>query len=87
MAKLNKITKLALEWHSDGLDNNQVVDNVTDTLMYDWLEEVEADLSDRQDTRLEMLIRSIVMDNIDWDAIADADKELRAYNEAKFELN
>ena len=79
MAKLNKIT--------DGLDNNQVVDNVTDTLMYDWLEEVEADLSDRQDTRLEMLIRSIVMDNIDWDAIADADKELRAYNEAKFELN
>lgn len=87
MAKLNKITKLALEWHSDGLDNNQVVDNVTDTLMYDWLEEVEADLSDRQDTRLEMLIKSIVMDNIDWDAIADADKELRAYNEAKFELN
>lgn len=87
MAKLNKITKLALEWHSDGLDNNQVIDNVTDTLMYDWLEEVEADLSDRQDTRLEMLIKSIVMDNIDWDAIADADKELRAYNEAKFELN
>lgn len=87
MAKLNKITKLALEWHSDGLDNNQVVDNVTDTLMYDWLEEVEADLSDRQDARLEMLIKSIVMDNIDWDAIADADKELRAYNEAKFELN
>lgn len=87
MAKLNKITKLALEWHSDGLDNNQVVDNVTDTLMYDWLEEVEADLSDRQDTRLETLIKSIVMDNIDWDAIADADKELRAYNEAKFELN
>lgn len=87
MAKLNKITKLALEWHSDGLDNNQVVDNVTDTLMYDWLEDVEADLSDRQDARLEMLIRSIVMDNIDWDAIADADKELRAYNEAKFELN
>ena len=87
MAKLNKITKLALEWHSDGLDNNQVVDNVTDTLMYDWLEEVEADLSDRQDTRLEMLIKSIVMDNIDWDAIADADKELRAYNEAKFQLN
>ena len=87
MAKLNKITKLALEWHSDGLDNNQVVDNVTDTLMYDWLEEVEADLSDRQDTRLETLIKSIVMDNIDWDAIADADKELRAYNEAKFELH
>lgn len=87
MAKLNKITKLALEWHSDGLDNKQVVDNVTDTLMYDWLEEVEADLSDRQDTRLEMLIRSIVMDNIDWDAIEAADKELRAYNEAKFELN
>ena len=87
MAKLNKITKLALEWHSDGLDNNQVVDNVADTLMYDWLEDVEADLSDRQDARLEMLIKSIVMDNIDWDAIADADKELRAYNEAKFELN
>lgn len=87
MAKLNKITKMALEWHSDGLDNNQVIDNVTDTLMYDWLEEVEADLSDWQDTRLEMLIKSIVMDNIDWDAIADADKELRAYNEAKFELN
>ena len=87
MARVNKVTKLALEWHSDGQDNKQVLDNVTDTVMYDFLDEFELDLSDRQDARLEMLIRSIVMDNIDWDVLELADAELRDYNEAKFERN
>ena len=87
MARVNKVTKLALEWHSDGQDNKQVLDNVTDTVMYDFLDEFELDLSDRQDARLEMLIRSIVMDNIDWDVLELADAELRDYNQAKFERN
>lgn len=87
MARVNKVTKLALEWHSDGQNNKQVLDNVTDTVMYDFLDEFELDLSDRQDARLEMLIRSIVMDNIDWDVLELADAELRDYNQAKFERN
>ena len=87
MARVNKVTKLALVWHQDGCDNKQVLDNVADTVMYDFLDEFELDLSDRQDARLEMLIRSIVMDNIDWDVLELADKELRDYNEAKFERN
>ena len=84
---MNKVTKMALDWHADGCTNSQVVDNVASTIMYDWLEDTELDLSDRQDARLEMLIRTIVMDNINWDALDEADKELRAYNEAKFERN
>ena len=80
---MNKLTKMALEWHSDGLDDSHVLDNVADTVMYDFLEEYEIDLSDREDAKLEMLLRSIISENIDWDAFIAADKEVRDYNDAK----
>lgn len=80
---MNKITKLALEWHSDGITDKQVIDNVTDTIMYDFLEEYEIDLSDHDDAKLEMLLRSIVIDNIDWEAIEEADRDARDYADAK----
>ena len=80
---MNKLTKMALEWHSDGLDDKRVLDNVADELMYDLLEEYGIELSDREEPRLEMLLRSIVSENIDWDALRAADSEARAYNDAK----
>ena len=80
---MNKLTKMALEWHSDGLNDKHVLDNVADELMYDLLEEYGIELSDREEPRLEMLLRSIVSENIDWDALRAADSEARAYNDAK----
>lgn len=79
----NKLTKMALEWHSDGLDNGRVVDNVLDEVLYDFLEDYGIELSDRQEPRLEMLLRSIISENIDWDALIEADKEARDYDDAK----
>lgn len=80
---INKLTKIALEWHSDGLDDGRVLDNVLDTVLYDFLEEYGIELSDREEPKLEMLLRSIIMENIDWDELAEADQEARDYEDAK----
>lgn len=80
---INKLTKLALEWHSDGLDDNHVLDNVADTVLYDFLDEYGIELSDREEPRLERLIKSIVSENIDWSVLELADADARDYNDAK----
>lgn len=80
---MNKLTKQALEWHSDGLDDGRVLDNVLDEVLYDFLEEYGIELSDREEPRLEMLLRSIISENIDWSALEDADREARDYEDAR----
>ena len=80
---MNKLTKMAQEWHSDGLSDIRVVDNVLDEVLYDFLEEYGIELSDRQEPRLEMLLRSIITENIDWQALEAADAEARDYLDAK----
>ena len=78
-----QLTKMALEWHSDGLDNGRVLDNVLDEVLYDFIEKYDLELSDRQEPKLEMLLRSIISENIDWDALSEADAEARDYDDAK----
>lgn len=80
---MNKLTKLALEWHSDGLEDKQVLDNVLDEVLYDFLDKYGLELSDREEPRLEMLLRSIISENIDWDALAEADMEAKDYADAR----
>lgn len=79
----NKLTKLALQWHSDGLEDKQVLDNVLDDVIYDILEEYGIELSDREEPRLETVLRSIIDENIDWEALREADIEARDYQDAK----
>jgi hypothetical protein len=74
---------MALEWHSDGLDDKRVLDNVLDEVLYDFLDKYDLELSDREEPRLEMLLRSIISENIDWDALREADEEACAYDDAK----
>lgn len=74
---------MALEWHSDGLDDKRVLDNVLDEVLYDFLDKYGLELSDREEPRLEMILRSIISENIDWDALREADVEARAYDDAK----
>ena len=78
-----QLTKMALEWHSDGLDDKRVLDNVLDEVLYDFLDKYGLELSDREEPRLEMLLRSIISENIDWDAIAEADMEAKDYADAR----
>lgn len=78
-----QLTKMALEWHSDGLDDKRVLDNVLDEVLYDFLDKYGLELSDREEPRLEMILRSIISENIDWDALREADVEARAYDDAK----
>ena len=78
-----QLTKMALEWHRDGLDDKRVLDNVLDEVLYDFLDKYGLELSDREEPRLEMILRSIISENIDWDALREADVEARAYDDAK----
>lgn len=78
-----QLTKMALEWHGDGLDDKRVLDNVLDEVLYDFLDKYGLELSDREEPRLEMILRSIISENIDWDALREADVEARAYDDAK----
>lgn len=80
---VNKLTKLALDWHSDGIEDTRVLDNVVDEVVYDFLEEYGIELSDREEPRFEMLLRSIISENINWDALREADQEARDYADAK----
>ena len=77
------LTDLALKWHSDGMDDSRVLDNVLDDVLYDIIEKYDLELSDREEPKLEMLLRSIISENIDWDALREADEEASAYNDAK----
>lgn len=77
-----RLTKMALEWHSDGLDDKRVLDNVLDEVLYDFLDKYGLELSDREEPRLEMLLRSIISENIDWEELRAADDEARDYNDA-----
>ena len=78
-----QLTKMALEWHSDGLDDKRVLDNVLDEVLYDFLDKYGLELSDREEPRLEMLLRSIISENIDWEELRAADDEARDYDDAK----
>lgn len=80
---VNKLTKLALDWHSDGIEDTRVLDNVVDEVIYGFLEEYGIELSDREEPRFEMLLRSIISENINWDALREADQEARDYADAK----
>lgn len=80
---VNKLTRLALDWHSDGIEDTRVLDNVVDEVIYDFLEEYGIELSDREEPRFEMLLRSIISENINWDALREADQEARDYADAK----
>ena len=80
---MNKLTKAALDWHSDGLTDMQVASNVQDEVMYDLLEKYGIELSDKQETKLEMIMRSIILENIDWGVLEQADEEVASYKDAK----
>lgn len=80
---MNKLTKLALEWHRDGIGDERTLDNVVDSVIYDLLEKYGIELSDREEPKLEMLLRSIISENIDWDALAEADMEAKDYADAR----
>ena len=79
---MNRLTKMALDWHKDGLGDKEVLDNVLDEVLYDFLDDYGIELSDREEPRLEMLLRSIISENIDWGALGDADAEARDYADA-----
>lgn len=80
---MKKITDMALDWHSEGMTDKQVVDNVADDIMAEIIDKYDLDLNEPQIAKLEMLLCEITSDNIEWDLLDDADKEAAAYDDAK----
>lgn len=77
------LTDQAQAWHDDGCDDKHVIDNVLDTIMYDILERYDLELSDHEEAKLEMLMRGVVTEQIDWEEIEENDRNARDYADAK----
>ena len=80
---MNKVTKMALGWLSDGLTEAKAVENVKDELLYEILEQNELELDDAQEKKLERVLRTAIDQNINWEEIEEACNESEAYLDAK----
>ncbi len=81
---MNKLTKIAMEWHFDGQDDAQVIESTLSEVLYDILDNYGLELSDRVEPKFERVMREIVADNIDWEAI-DAEDKTRTQNAREWE--
>lgn len=80
---MKKITEMALEWNADGMSDKRIVDNVADDVMGEIINRYDLDLNEPQQAKLEMLLNEIIVDNIEWDALEDANREAADYADAK----
>ena len=81
---MNKVTKMAMEWHFDGQDDARAIESTLDEVIYDILDNLELELSDKVEPKFERVMREIVADNIDWEAI-DAEDKQRTRNAREWE--
>lgn len=79
----DKLTEMAEFWQQDGLPDSQIIDNVTDEVVYDVIDQYELNLSDVQEARLTMLMRSIVTENVNWDKLSENNENARDWEDAK----
>ena len=79
----DKLTEMAEFWQQDGLPDSQIIDNVTDEVLYDFVDQYDLHLSDRQEAHLTMLIRSIVTDEVDWDKLGENNENAADWEDAK----
>lgn len=80
---MKKITKMALEWNELGLSDKQIIDDVVDEMMYEIIDGYDLELSDSEQAKLEMLIRGVVPEAIEWEVLEEANQEAADYEDAK----
>lgn len=80
---MKKITKMALEWNAEGVEDKRIVDNVVDEIMYEIIEHYDLDLSDHEQAKMETVLRGAVPENIEWEVLEEADQEASDYSDAK----
>ena len=78
-----KLTEMAEYWQRDGMPDGRIIDNVTDEVFYDFVDQYDLHLSDRQEAHLTMLIRSIVTDEVDWDKLDENNESAADWDDAK----
>ena len=79
----DKLTEMAEFWQQDGLPDSQIIDNVTYEVLYDFIDQYELSLSDTQEAKLTMLIRSIVTENVNWDKLSENNENAADWDDAK----
>lgn len=80
---MKKITKMALEWNAEGVGDKRIIDNVIDEIMYEILDNYDLDLSDHEQAKMEMVLRTAVPDNIEWEVLEEANQDASDYADAK----
>lgn len=80
---MKKITKIALDYNAEGLSDKKIIENTVDEIMYEIIDNYDLDLSDSDQAKLEMLLRSTVPENIEWEVLEEANQEAADYEDAK----
>ena len=80
---MKKTTEMALEWNADGLSDKQITENVVDDIMCEIIDRYDLDLNDSDQAKLEMFLRGVVPENIEWEVLDEANQEAVDYADAK----
>ena len=79
----DRLTQLVQAYHDDGADTRHTLDSAADTLIMEQCEDLHIDLTEDEYNKFMCIMRCVCTDYTDWEAIAEADEEARAYEEAK----
>lgn len=80
---MSNITDMAQAWHDDGDDDSHAIDKVTGEILEATIEKYGLEPTEVQEARLEMILREIVEESIDWKKIADDDDNARGWEDAR----
>lgn len=80
---MKKITKIALDYNAEGLSDKKIIENTVDEIMYEIIDNYDLDLSDSDQAKLETFLRGTVPENIEWEALDEANQEAADYADAK----
>lgn len=80
---MSLVTDMAQAWHDDGDDNAHVIYQVSNEIVEATAEKYGLELTDVQQAQLEIAFHEIVNESIDWDEIAENDRNAQEYDEAR----
>ena len=80
---MSKVTDMFQAWHDDGDDDVHAIASVSNEIAEDMAEKYDLDLNYAYQAKLEMLLNEIVRHSIDWDEIAENDRNAQEYDEAR----
>lgn len=80
---MKSVTDLAQMWNDDGDDSDHIVDKVTREILEATIENYDLETTNVQEAQLEMLLREIVEESIDWERLDETNRNARDWEDAR----